>query len=102
MEFVDLLPAQQRACMVKAGTGYCRCRHTERRILSDAGAEYVVILAGDHIYKQDFYSRMLIDHVAKAPGVLWPAFLYLWKTRCFLVSWLWMKMIKSLILLKTF
>ena len=27
-------------------------------------AEYVVILAGDHIYKQD-YSRMLIDHVEK-------------------------------------
>ncbi|WP_275897671.1 sugar phosphate nucleotidyltransferase, partial [Raoultella ornithinolytica] len=26
--------------------------------------EYVVILAGDHIYKQD-YSRMLIDHVEK-------------------------------------
>jgi glucose-1-phosphate adenylyltransferase len=27
-------------------------------------AEYVVILAGDHIYKQD-YSRMLLDHVEK-------------------------------------
>ena len=27
-------------------------------------AEYVVILAGDHIYKMD-YSRMLIDHVEK-------------------------------------
>ncbi|EXF37577.1 hypothetical protein N035_000850 [Klebsiella pneumoniae EGD-HP19-C] len=36
----------------------------------------------------------------KEPGVLWPAFLYLWNTQVLLVSWLWMKMIKSLILLK--
>ena len=36
-------------------------------------AEYVVILAGDHIYKQD-YSRMLLDHVEKgARAVPWPA-----------------------------
>ena len=33
-------------------------------IISRYKAEYVVILAGDHIYKQD-YSRMLIDHVEK-------------------------------------
>jgi glucose-1-phosphate adenylyltransferase len=62
-EFVDLLPAQQRG-MVKAGTGVADAVTQNPDIIRRYGAEYVVILAGDHIYKQD-YSRMLIDHVAK-------------------------------------
>ncbi|SUC48149.1 Glucose-1-phosphate adenylyltransferase [Providencia stuartii] len=31
-------------------------------IIRNYRAEYIVILAGDHIYKMD-YSRMLLDHV---------------------------------------
>ncbi len=51
-EFVDLLPAQQRVDEEK-----------NQDILAAYRADYVVVLAGDHIYKQN-YALMLADHVA--------------------------------------
>ncbi|ANE75161.1 glucose-1-phosphate adenylyltransferase [Dickeya solani] len=62
-EFVDLLPAQQRHDENDhwyRGTADAVCHNLD--IIRRYGAEYVVILAGDHIYKMD-YSRMLLDHV---------------------------------------
>lgn len=63
-EFVDLLPAQQRHSTDHwyRGTADAVCQNLD--IIRRYRAEYVVILAGDHIYKMD-YSRMLIDHVEK-------------------------------------
>lgn len=44
---------------------YCGCSLSKSEIIIRRyEAEYVVILAGDHVYKMD-YSRMLIDHVEK-------------------------------------
>lgn len=64
-EFVDLLPAQQRV----NGTdqwyrGTADAIYQNLDIIKRYNSEYVLILAGDHIYKMD-YSRMLLDHVEK-------------------------------------
>ena len=63
-EFVDLLPAQQRQETDHwyRGTADAVCQNLD--IIRRYHAEYVVILAGDHIYKMD-YSRLLMDHVDK-------------------------------------
>ena len=61
---VDLLPAQQRVHGENWYRGTADAVTQNLDIISRYKAEYVVILAGDHIYKQD-YSRMLIDHVEK-------------------------------------
>lgn len=63
-EFVDLLPAQQRVHGESWYRGTADAVAQNIDIVRRYRAEYVVILAGDHIYKQD-YSRMLIDHVKK-------------------------------------
>lgn len=64
-EFVDLLPAQQRVNgknLWYRGTADAVYQNLD--IIKRYHSEYVVILAGDHIYKMD-YSRMLLDHVEK-------------------------------------
>ncbi|HGS6878348.1 TPA: glucose-1-phosphate adenylyltransferase [Klebsiella quasipneumoniae subsp. quasipneumoniae] len=63
-EFVNLLPAQQRAHGDNWYRGTADAVTQNLDIIRGYDAEYVVILAGDHIYKQD-YSRMLLDHVDK-------------------------------------
>ncbi|WP_045048683.1 glucose-1-phosphate adenylyltransferase [Rouxiella chamberiensis] len=63
-EFVDLLPAQQRMTTENWYKGTADAVYQNLDIIRRYNAEYVVILAGDHIYKMD-YSRMLIDHVEK-------------------------------------
>lgn len=63
-EFVDLLPAQQRVHGENWYRGTADAVTQNLDIIRRYGADFIVILAGDHIYKQD-YSRMLIDHVKK-------------------------------------
>ncbi|WP_337263520.1 MULTISPECIES: glucose-1-phosphate adenylyltransferase [unclassified Serratia (in: enterobacteria)] len=63
-EFVDLLPAQQRQSSDHWYKGTADAVYQNLDIIRRYDAEYIVILAGDHIYKMD-YSRMLIDHVEK-------------------------------------
>jgi glucose-1-phosphate adenylyltransferase len=63
-EFVDLLPAQQRLSTEHWYKGTADAVYQNLDIIRRYGAKYVVILAGDHIYKMD-YSRMLLDHVEK-------------------------------------
>ncbi len=61
-EFVELLPAQQRI----TGDWYrgtADAVYQNIDILRRYGKKYVLVLAGDHVYKMD-YSRMLADHVA--------------------------------------
>ncbi len=62
-EFVDLLPAQQRVDEESWYRGTADAVYQNQDILAAYGADYVVVLAGDHIYKQN-YALMLADHVA--------------------------------------
>ncbi len=62
-EFVDLLPAQQRVDEESWYRGTADAVYQNQDILAAYRAEYVVILAGDHVYKQN-YAVMLADHVA--------------------------------------
>lgn len=61
-EFVDLLPAQQRFSTESWYRGTADAVTQNLDIIRRYRAQYIVILAGDHIYKMD-YSRMLLDHV---------------------------------------
>lgn len=62
-EFVELVPAQQR---VKTSwyTGTADAVFQNLDIIRNHRPEYVLVLAGDHIYKMD-YGPMLAYHVAK-------------------------------------
>jgi glucose-1-phosphate adenylyltransferase len=62
-EFVDLLPAQQRVDEESWYRGTADAVYQNQDILAAYKADYVVVLAGDHIYKQN-YALMLADHVA--------------------------------------
>ncbi len=61
-EFVELLPAQQRVVEEEWYKGTADAVFQNLDILRSIGSEYVLILAGDHIYKMD-YGRMLASHV---------------------------------------
>jgi glucose-1-phosphate adenylyltransferase len=61
-EFIDLLPAQQRVNEDFWYRGTADAIYQNIDILRAYDPEYILVLAGDHIYKQD-YSLMLLDHV---------------------------------------
>lgn len=61
-EFIDLLPAQQRVDEAFWYRGTADAISQNIDILRAYGPEYILVLAGDHVYKQD-YSLMLLDHV---------------------------------------
>ena len=63
-EFVDLLPAQQRTDEEHWYRGTADAVFQNIDILEGYQADYIVVLAGDHVYKMN-YSLMLADHVAK-------------------------------------
>ena len=63
-EFIDLLPAQQRIDEESWYRGTADAVYQNLDILYAHQPEYILVLAGDHIYKMD-YSRLLADHVAK-------------------------------------
>ena len=68
-EFVDLLPAQQRRNEEDWYRGTADAIWQNHDIVwNSTPPEYIVILAGDHIYKMD-YSVMLADHVRSGRGV---------------------------------
>jgi glucose-1-phosphate adenylyltransferase len=62
-EFVDLLPAQQRVNEESWYRGTADAVYQNQDIVAAYGADYIVVLAGDHIYKMN-YAVMLADHVA--------------------------------------
>jgi len=62
-EFVDLLPAQQRVDEESWYRGTADAVYQNQDILAAYRADYIVVLAGDHVYKQN-YAVMLADHVA--------------------------------------
>ena len=67
-EFVDLIPAQQRVDEEYWYRGTADAVYQSLDIIKSNKPEYVVILAGDHIYKID-YARMLADHALSGAGV---------------------------------
>jgi glucose-1-phosphate adenylyltransferase len=67
-EFIDLLPAQQRVGEEHWYRGTADAVFQNIDILHAEGPEYVVVLAGDHIYRQD-YGLMLEAHVASGADV---------------------------------
>jgi len=61
-EWVDLLPAQQRVDEATWYQGTADAVFQNLDIIRAEGPEYIVVLAGDHIYKMD-YGAMLRFHV---------------------------------------
>jgi glucose-1-phosphate adenylyltransferase len=66
-EMVDLLPAQQRVNEEHWYRGTADAIYQNMDIIQSSNPDYVVILAGDHVYKMD-YSLMLKDHVDSGAG----------------------------------
>ncbi|WP_234484807.1 glucose-1-phosphate adenylyltransferase [Noviherbaspirillum pedocola] len=66
-EFLDLLPAQQRLNETDWYRGTADAVYQNLDIIRGYNPEYIVVLAGDHIYKMD-YSLMLLDHVERGSG----------------------------------
>ncbi|GLS14110.1 glucose-1-phosphate adenylyltransferase [Hydrogenophaga electricum] len=63
-EFIDLLPAQQRIDEQSWYAGTADAIFQNLDILRAHNPEYILILAGDHIYKMD-YASLIADHVAQ-------------------------------------
>ena len=62
-EYVDVVPAQQRQGD-NWYSGTANAVYQSLDILREANPEFVLVLAGDHVYKMD-YARMLAEHVAR-------------------------------------
>ncbi|MFV3131816.1 glucose-1-phosphate adenylyltransferase [Niveispirillum sp. KHB5.9] len=67
-EFIDLLPAQQRIDETSWYQGTADAVYQNLDILRSHKAEFVLILAGDHIYKMD-YANMLASHIRTGADV---------------------------------
>ncbi|MCA3243149.1 MAG: glucose-1-phosphate adenylyltransferase [Rubrivivax sp.] len=66
-EYVDVVPAQQQQGEAwYAGTADAVAQNTD--LIRESGARWVLVLAGDHVYKMD-YSVMLAEHVARGGGL---------------------------------
>jgi glucose-1-phosphate adenylyltransferase len=61
-ESFDILPASQRVAENQWYAGTADAVYQNIDIIDSYAPEYVIVLAGDHVYKMD-YERMLIQHV---------------------------------------
>jgi len=66
-EFVELLPAQQRVT-ASWYQGTADAVYQNLDILRRHAPKYVLVLAGDHVYKMD-YGRMLAEHVSSGAAM---------------------------------
>ena len=66
-EMVDLLPASQRVGEEHWYRGTADAIYQNLDIIRSSEPQYIVILAGDHVYKMD-YSIMHKDHVTQGAG----------------------------------
>ena len=62
-DFIELLPAQQRVT-ADWYKGTADAVYQNLDLLRRHAPEYVLVLAGDHVYKMN-YARMLVDHAAR-------------------------------------
>ena len=67
-EFVELLPAQQRVDETSWYAGTADSIYQNMDIIRSHAPKYVLILAGDHIYKMD-YGSMIAKHVQQAAHI---------------------------------
>lgn len=67
-EYLDILPASQRVDETKWYMGTADAVTQNIDIVDDYDVKYIIILAGDHIYKMD-YEVMLQQHVATGADV---------------------------------
>ena len=67
-EYLDILPASQRMDVVNWYRGTADAVAQNIDIIDSYGIKFVVVLAGDHIYKMD-YEVMLQQHVASGADV---------------------------------
>jgi len=67
-ESFDILPASQRVSEDKWYMGTADAVFQNIDIVDGYGPEYLLILAGDHVYKMD-YERMLVQHVNSGADV---------------------------------
>ncbi len=67
-ESFDILPASQRISEDKWYLGTADAVYQNIDIIDGYGPEYLLILAGDHVYKMD-YERMLVQHVNSGADV---------------------------------
>ena len=63
-EFIEIFPAQQKQDAEDWYQGTADAIFQNLDVISQYQAKYIIVLAGDHIYKMD-YARMLLDHVEK-------------------------------------
>jgi glucose-1-phosphate adenylyltransferase len=66
-EFIELLPAQQRIT-ADWYQGTADAVYQNLDILQRHNPDYVLVLAGDHVYKMD-YGKLLADHVSKSAAL---------------------------------
>jgi len=67
-EFVEVWPAQQQTDDESWYSGTANAVYQNINILKGRAPEYILILAGDHIYKQD-YSRLITHHIKSKADV---------------------------------
>lgn len=67
-EYLDVLPASQRVSETNWYLGTADAIYQNIDIVDGYGVKYIVVLAGDHIYKMD-YEIMLQDHVRNGAEV---------------------------------
>ncbi len=67
-EYVELIPAQQRISENSWYSGTADAVHQNIDILRGHNPDYVLILAGDHIYRMD-YGAMIAHHVATGADI---------------------------------
>ncbi|MGH8164861.1 MAG: glucose-1-phosphate adenylyltransferase, partial [Rhodanobacteraceae bacterium] len=67
-ESFDILPASQRVSETEWYAGTADAVYQNIDIIADYGTQYIVLLAGDHVYKMD-YEKMLQLHVERDADV---------------------------------
>lgn len=67
-EYIELIPAQQRIDENSWYTGTADAVHQNIDIMRGHNPDYVLILAGDHIYRMD-YGAMIAHHVASGADI---------------------------------
>ena len=67
-ESFDILPASQRMGDENWYAGTADAVYQNIDIIETYGTEFIVVLAGDHVYKQD-YEKMLVQHVEQRADV---------------------------------
>ena len=61
-EFIELWPAQQQTDAQTWYQGTADAVYQNLALINNRGYRYIIVLAGDHVYKQD-YSQMLLHHI---------------------------------------